>query len=146
MVSQGKGWVLPGGYPEPGESLDDALIREIAEEACATVLEYQYIGSIRTYELPPIAEGNLPLFYQARYWVRAELGPFIPDFEMTQRIEVAPEELVDLLRWNAKQTARLMLNDALARELASRSNPAGSGTCRGVEEIDRSPPGADCAI
>ena len=121
LVSDGKGWVCPGGYPEVGETLEEALIREIAEEACARVINYQYIGSIRTYELPPIPEGSLPMFYQARYWVRVENDVFDPQHEMTQRIDVLPSEFVEILRWNAKQTAKIMLEDALAVELRMAS-------------------------
>lgn len=116
MVSDGRGWVCPGGYPEADETLGEALIREIAEEACARVLDYKYLGSIRTYELPPIKEGSMPMFYQARYWVRVENAAFDPQHEMTQRMDIPPEQFVDLLRWNARQTARLMLDAALAVE------------------------------
>jgi 8-oxo-dGTP pyrophosphatase MutT (NUDIX family) len=117
LVSDGKGWVCPGGYPEDGESLEETLIREIAEEACARVIDYQYIGSIRTYELPPVPQGSSPLFYQARYWVRIENDAFNPLHEMTQRIDIPPEQFVESLRWNARQTARLMLDDALIVEM-----------------------------
>ena len=116
LVSDGKGWVCPGGYPDAGETLEETLVREIWEEACATVLDYEYIGAIRTYELPPIPEGSLPLFYQARFWVRIENGEFNPTHEMTQRTEIRPEEFVETLRWNAKRTAGLILQDALAVE------------------------------
>ena len=116
LVSDGKGWVCPGGYPEDGETLEETLIREIAEEACARVKDYEYIGCIRTYELPPVPPGSPPLFYQMRYWVRIENEPFIPKHEMTHRIDVLPEQFVAELRWNAKQTAALMLEDALVVE------------------------------
>ena len=116
LVSDGKGWVCPGGYPEDGETLEETLIREIAEEACARVIDYEYIGSIRTFELPPVPEGSLPLFYQARYWVRVENDEFNPTHEMTERIDVPSDHFVEILRWNAKQTAALMLANAVAVE------------------------------
>ena len=116
LVSDGKGWVCPGGYPEEGEALEETLIREIAEEACDRVIDCRYIGCVRTYELPPMLEGGLPMFYQARYWVRVEHDVFDPQHEMIQRIDIPPEQFVETLRWNAKQTARRMLEDALAIE------------------------------
>jgi 8-oxo-dGTP pyrophosphatase MutT (NUDIX family) len=116
LVSDGKGWVCPGGYPETDETLEEALIREIAEEACAQVIDCEYIGSIRTYELPPVPEGSPPLFYQARYWVRVQNDVFDPQHEMTERLEIPPMQFVDILRWNAKQTAQIMLDDALRVE------------------------------
>lgn len=116
LVSDGKGWVCPGGYPEDDETLEETLIREIAEEACARVIDCQYIGSIRTYELPPVPEKSPSLFYQARYWVRVENDEFNPQHEMTQRTEILPTQFVEILRWNAKQTAKIMLEDALTVE------------------------------
>jgi ADP-ribose pyrophosphatase YjhB (NUDIX family) len=38
-------WNLLGGTIEPGESPEDALVREVAEEACATVIGYRYLAS-----------------------------------------------------------------------------------------------------
>jgi 8-oxo-dGTP pyrophosphatase MutT (NUDIX family) len=114
LVRHHKGWLLPGGYPEKEETLEEALIREIAEEACAEVIDYEYIGSIKSEELTPVTKGNLPLFYQARYWVLIKNGPFIPEFEITERIEVEPENFVEMLRWPAKKLSGLILNDALA--------------------------------
>lgn len=37
-------WDLPGGRPEPGESLVDTLRREIQEEVCATVTSCTLLG------------------------------------------------------------------------------------------------------
>ncbi len=120
MVSNGTGWVCPGGWPENGETLQEALVREVAEEACATVADCEYLGSIRTYERTPVAAGGRPLFYQARYWVRIDNGVFDPQFEMTQRMDFETREFVKVLRWNAKKTAELMLADALEVEQVKR--------------------------
>ncbi len=116
MVSDGSGWVCPGGYPEQSEKLEETLIREIAEEACARVLDYQYLGSIRTFELTPVPAWGLPLFYQARYWVRIENDEYLPTHEMTARKDFHPDQFVDILRWNAKRTAQSFLTEAIVVE------------------------------
>jgi ADP-ribose pyrophosphatase YjhB (NUDIX family) len=41
-------WGWPGGRPEPGESWEQTLRREIAEEACATVTEARLLGFVRS--------------------------------------------------------------------------------------------------
>ncbi|NIF92158.1 NUDIX domain-containing protein [Burkholderia sp. Cy-637] len=38
-------WELPGGRPEQGESLEEALVREVQEECGLTVLHTRYVGS-----------------------------------------------------------------------------------------------------
>lgn len=40
----GKRWAFPGGTPEPRESVRQALIREVAEEACATVIACRFLA------------------------------------------------------------------------------------------------------
>jgi len=39
VSTNGATWQLVGGHPEVGESLEAALIREVAEEACATITD-----------------------------------------------------------------------------------------------------------
>ncbi|MBN2535031.1 MAG: NUDIX domain-containing protein [Spirochaetales bacterium] len=113
LVRHGKGWLLPGGFPEKNETLEQALIREIKEEACARVLDFRYLGSIKSHELHPVHGGNMSLFYQARYWVLVENGPFDPQFEIEERIEIHPGQFVGMLRWPAKKLAKIILDDAL---------------------------------
>jgi ADP-ribose pyrophosphatase YjhB (NUDIX family) len=116
LVRHHKGWLLPGGYPEENETLEEALIREIAEEACAKVIDYEYLGSIKSEELTPVAKGNLPVFYQARYWVLIENGPFIPEFEINERTETDPAHFVEMLRWPARKLSKHILDDAMMVE------------------------------
>ncbi len=67
VVSQdGVRWELPGGHRGPGEDLEAAFIREVKEEACACVMQAEYLGS---QEVRP---GKGLVYYQGRY---ASLAP-----------------------------------------------------------------------
>src|SRR5260370_648112 len=68
-------WNLPGGTLEAGETAVEALVREVAEEACARVLGWRYLGCQEI-----IGERPAP-HYQTRFWARVELDPWEPRFE-----------------------------------------------------------------
>jgi 8-oxo-dGTP pyrophosphatase MutT (NUDIX family) len=108
----GEHWSLPGGSPEPGETLEQALAREVREEACARVTSSSYIGCQRVEEL----DGDRLAYYQTRFWARVELDEFQPEHEMTDRRLVAPEEFRTILFWGAEATAGLILERGLAIE------------------------------
>jgi 8-oxo-dGTP diphosphatase len=108
----GTEWSLPGGKPEPGETLEQALAREVDEEACARVTSSRYIGGQRVEEL----DSDRPAYYQTRFWARVELDEFQPEHEMTARRLVAPDEFRPTLFWGAERTAGLILERGLAIE------------------------------
>lgn len=118
LVNDGKNWQLPGGTPEKDETLEAALLREIAEEACAEVVDFEYVGCIRNERLRPGHQGKAKALFKARYWVRVRLSEFHPKHETISRIEIAPDRFSSLLSWNARLTAGEILRAALLVENA----------------------------
>jgi len=71
VTLDGDEWSLPGGTIEPGEALEQTLVREVREAACARVVESRHIGCQRVDEL----DGDGASYYQTRFWARVELDP-----------------------------------------------------------------------
>lgn len=113
MVLGATGWCLPGGHPERGESIDEALAREVAEEASGQITASAYLGAVRVEE-----PGREP-YYQTRFWARAALQEFKPNEETTERRLVLPAEVADLLAWKDVAIMHATLAAAFAREAAA---------------------------
>jgi ADP-ribose pyrophosphatase YjhB (NUDIX family) len=73
VTSDDEAWTLPGGHPEPGETFEATLERELREEGCARLVACEYLGCQRVDD-PQRPEGP-DRYYQVRYWARIELYP-----------------------------------------------------------------------
>jgi ADP-ribose pyrophosphatase YjhB (NUDIX family) len=105
---------LPGGGVEPGETPERAIHRELIEEADATIMAFEELGSQRLDDAQGVSE------YHRFYWCRVILThQEYPRAESTLRHIVSPANFLDTLQWGRSDPKAPLLLD-LALEADAR--------------------------
>ncbi len=114
VTSNRKSWQLIGGHPETNETIENAFIREVNEEACATVVEIAYLGSQEIND--PQSPTGLTVYYQSRFYARIRLGEFTSKHEIVERKCIEPSEVKSILNWRTTRILDILLQEALEHE------------------------------
>jgi ADP-ribose pyrophosphatase YjhB (NUDIX family) len=93
--NDGLRWGWPGGRPEPDESWEQTLYREVLEETCSVVRAARLLGFCRSVCISGPEEGLV--LVRSIWRAEVELLPWEPRFEIAHRRLVASAELLSHL-------------------------------------------------
>jgi len=121
-----RGWNIPGGHIEEGEGMEEALKRELQEEAAASIEIIKPIGYYHIHiEGPEPADLRLPYpdgYLQLYFCTLLALDTFTSDFETTAR-QLLPPAKARELHWVKSNTEMYDLGLAEARRHEARCSP-----------------------
>jgi 8-oxo-dGTP pyrophosphatase MutT (NUDIX family) len=109
-------WFVPGGGVHEGESVDDALARELDEELGATVVAQEYLGYQSAFD-PDNPFGAPETDYHVFFWCRLTLpASFTSAHEIAEVRLVPADEFRSALAWGHDPKSMQLLELALEAE------------------------------
>jgi ADP-ribose pyrophosphatase YjhB (NUDIX family) len=110
-------WDLPAGRPEPGETWEETLHREMDEEACATVVAARLLGFTRGQCVSGPESGRV--LVRSVWRADVELRPWEARFEIADRRVVAPASVHDALSIGSHPFAAIIRRELAEARLTS---------------------------
>jgi len=97
IVSSSKGWTPPGGSVETGETLEEAVIREVKEETNMKVVKHAFLG------FQDIVEQSGTITQSRSVCIVEPYGEFVadPDEDITEIKLIDPTEHKNYFDWGA---------------------------------------------
>ena len=92
-------WIIPGGHPEKGESLEDTLKREVSEEVDIEVLDIKPLGVVKVEFSDDLGK----VIYQSRFIAKfSKFKPQTPDpanGKTWERKFIPVDKITEYVKW-----------------------------------------------